>query len=123
MKSLVITVLDDVCAKNNKDPEATQLIEVARSYGKVEPLEVVVEEIKKSYQQTIDNLTAQLDAIKAHNLTPDELALLGAYRNCKASISGQFIARIGELENKLEAVNAEFEVTSADIIALLKKKQ
>ena len=32
MKTIVITVLDDVCAKNGRDPEALTLLEKAKLY-------------------------------------------------------------------------------------------
>lgn len=119
MKKLVLTVRDDVCAANGKDANATELIEKMKTYGNVEDYDRVVATVRAEYQATVDNLTAQIAAIKAHDLTPDELELVKAYRACKANISGAYEARIGTLETQLDDIRAEEQTRLEKIMAIL----
>lgn len=119
MKKLVFTVKDDVCAANGKDVAATELIEKMKLYGNVEDYERVVATVRAEYQATVDNLTAQINAIKAQDLTPDELELVKAYRACKDKISGAYETRIGTLENQLDDIRAEEQTRLEKIMAIL----
>lgn len=98
MEKYVLTIQDDVCASNGKDPAATELLEKMKLWGKVEPLDKVLAEVRAEYQTSIDNLKTQLDARKAHALTEDEIRLLITYRELKAALGADFQARIDELE-------------------------
>ena len=119
MKSLVITVLDDVCAKNNKDPEATQLIEVAKTYGKVEPLEAVLNAERLIYEKTITNMRIQLDACAEHGVTPAELEILRLIRKKSQDESAEKEKIIAERDAQLHAIKAEQEARVSQIKSIL----
>ena len=85
MKTIVIHVMDSVCAKNNRDPEARKLIERAALYGKVESGESFMAAEKAKYQVELNNLHAQLEEIKEKKVTPEELDVLRALRRKAAS--------------------------------------
>ena len=119
MKKLVFTIKDDICAANGKDIAATELIEKMKLYGNVEDYDRVVATVRAEYQATADNLTAQISAIKAHDLTPDELELVKSYRACKANISGGYEARINMLETQLSDIRLEEQTRLEKIMAIL----
>lgn len=121
MRKYVFTVKDDVCAANGKDISAGELLAKMKLWGDVEDFDRAVASIKAEYQQAVDNLTAQLYAIKSQELTDDEIALINAYRECKDKICNKFNERVVELEATLQTVNAEHEKLSQGILALLNK--
>lgn len=119
MKKLVITIQDDVCAKNNRDPEGTALIEAAKSFGKVELWEDAIAAEKKEYQHVIKNLTDQVEAITEHGVTPMELEVLRAVRKKSATETAEFKATIAERDAQLLAVQTENENRNAQIKSIL----
>lgn len=119
MKKYVFTIKDDVCAANGKPVEATELLEKMKLWGDVEDYDHVVASVRAEYQAVVDNLTAQLSAIKSQELTDDEIALLNAYRACKKATGDAYQARIDVLETKIaEAVEAA-EKKAAQLRAIL----
>lgn len=121
MKKYVFTIKDDVCAANDKDIEATELLAKMRLWGDVEDYDKVIAPLKAEYQGIVDNLTAQLTAIKAQELTDDEIVLLNAYRGCKGKTSEAFLQRITALEDQLAAISAENQKRLAQIAAILEQ--
>ena len=121
MKKYVFTIKDDVCAANDKDIEATELLAKMRLWGDVEEYDKVIAPVKAEYQAIVDNLTAQLSAIKAQELTDDEIVLLNAYRGCKGKTSESFLQRITALEDQLAAISAENQKRLAQIAAILEQ--
>ena len=119
MKKYVFTVKDDVCALNGKDINATELLEVMKHYGSVEDFEKVFASVKAEYQETVDSLTAQNDAIKAFNLSNDEYELIKAYRSCRAVISAGYESRIETLETQLDDIRTEEQTRLEKIMAIL----
>ena len=119
MKKYVFTVKDDVCAMNGKDINATELLEVMKHYGSVEDYDSVFANVKAEYQATVDNLTAQINVMKAHDLTPDELELVKSYRACKDRISAGYESRIGTLETQLAEIRSEEQTRAEKIMAIL----
>lgn len=115
MKTFVVTVLDDVVAKNGKDPEALQLIEAARTYGKVETLEAVTEGIRKEYEEVIRNLRIQLDACAEHGVTPTELEVLRLIRKKSAIEAQDFENNIADLKALVKSLEENHEATLAKI--------
>jgi polyhydroxyalkanoate synthesis regulator phasin len=107
MKKYVFTIMDDVCAANGKDIEATELIEKMKLWGTVEDYEKVVASVRAEYQSIVDNLNAQLAAIKEQELTADEITLLNAYRGCKKITADIYQERIGALEKQLKELSEE----------------
>lgn len=120
MKKLVFTIRDDVCAANGKDPAATELLNKMELWGDVEDFESVVTGVRAEYQTSINNLTAHIAAIKAQELTSDEMALIATYRKCKTEVTEEFKVRINELEVTLADIKAEEEKRIETIIAMLR---
>ena len=118
MKTFVVTVMDDVCAKNNRDPEATSLIEAARTFGKVETLDAVMAAERTKYEGIIRNLREQLDATAESNVTEAELEVLRAIRK-KASVEAVgYEQTIAERDAQLQAIRQESENRAAQIKAI-----
>lgn len=119
MKTIVVTVLDDVCAKNGRDPEAALLIEKARLYGKVESGESFLATERSKSQGVINNLTAQLDAISEHKVTAAELEVLRVLRQKAANEGKLYEEEIAALKGQLEKVVEEGENRAKAIKAIL----
>lgn len=119
MKKYVFTIKDDVCAANGKDTEATELLAKMRLWGDVEDYDHVVASVRAEYQSVVDNLTAQLTAIKSQELTDDEINLLNSYRACKKATGDAYQARIDALELQLEGIKADYQKKAEQISALL----
>lgn len=119
MKKYVFTIKDDVCAANDKDIEATDLLAKMKLWGDVEDYEKVIAPVKEEYQRMVDNITAQLNAIKAQELTDDEIVLLNAYRGCKGATSEAFLHRISALEEQLAKDRADYQKKAEQISELL----
>jgi hypothetical protein len=120
MKKWVLTVREDVCAANGKDVNATELLGVMKLWGEVNEFEKEIAAVKVDYQTTVDNLTAHIASIKAHDLTDDEVALVNAYRACKATVTEGYKTRISDLEVMLEDIKAEEEKRIEQIIAIFR---
>lgn len=119
MKKLVLTIKDDVCLANNKDVNATRLIEVASTYGTVEDFDTVVAAVRAEYQATLDNVVAQNEAIKQQNLTEEEIAMVNAYRTQRAKAIKVYEDKCETLENTLVTVKAEQERMTKAIIEVI----
>lgn len=123
MKDYAFIIKEDVCAANGKDVEATELIQKMKLWGEVKPLEDVLASVRKEYQTIIDNLTTQYNAIKAQELTPDEIVLLNTYRDCKAVTGEAYEKRITGLENCLEEVRIASQKRAQQIAQLVAELQ
>ena len=119
MKVIVITIQDDVCAKNGRDPEATALIEAARSFGKVESWDAAVAVERSKYQAVIDNMKTQLAAIEETGVTPEELKVLRAIREKSAIENAHFEKTIADRDEQLNAIRAENENRNEQIKNIL----
>lgn len=119
MKTIVVTIMEDVCAMNQRDPHAATLIEKAKLYGKVESGESFLAAEKAKWQQVTDNLTAQLDAINENKVTPAELEILRALRKKAANEGKVYEEEIVALKGQLEKVVEEGENRSRQIRAIL----
>lgn len=120
MKQWLYTQQEDICAANGKDAnKQAELLKVMTHYGTVEDFESVEKRLKAKYQAVIDNLNAQLEAIKEQNLTPDEIAIVVAYRKSVGGVVAQKDARIGELNNQLENVSQQMDDMRNRIKAVL----
>jgi uncharacterized protein (DUF2344 family) len=122
MLKFVVTVQDDVCRANGKDPNATELLKGAATYGKVEMYDDCVAEVKKEYQKIIDNLGALNEAIKEQNLTAEEIAIVNAYRTQRAIAVKGYIEENEKLTQTLEEVKTEHERTIEIIANVINKK-
>lgn len=119
MTNVALKVKEDVCLANGKDPAATELIEKMKLWGEVTTLESEIAKVKAEYQAVIDNLTKQIKAIQAQELTPDEIVLLNSYRDCKAVTGEAYQRRIDGLEKCLEDVRISSQRRAAQIAQLV----
>ena len=127
MKKYVFIIKDDVCAANGKDVNATELLQKMKLWGDVVDYDKETAVLRAEYQASIDNLAAQLNAVKAQELTPDEIAMVAAYRENKAVIGEKYQVRIDALEGQLEEIKVENDEgnarkTQERIIARLQKQ-
>lgn len=129
MKDIVVHVSDSVCAANNRDPEATALIEAAKSFGTVETLEHALAQERAKAQAEINHLTAQHNAevdelrakiasIEERAATDEELEILRAIRKKSELESVQFKNEIKARDDQLSAIVAEQEARKQQIRAL-----
>lgn len=119
MTEVVLKVKENVCLANGKDPAATELIAKMRLWGDVTPLADEIAAVKAEYQKVIDDITAQFNAIKSQELTPDEIVLLNAYRDCKAAVGEGYQKRIEGLEQCLEEVRVASKKRAEQIAQLV----
>lgn len=120
MKKYVFTMKEDVCEANNKTPEKQiELIKKMNEYGTVEDYEKVIAPVQAEYQGVVDNLTAQLNAIKEQELTVDEIKIVKAYRENKTAVVSEYIAEADKYKSQLEAVKTENEQRVAKLKAIL----
>lgn len=121
MKKLVLTVRDDVCQANNKDPNATNLIVAMQAYGDVTPYEKEVEAVKAEYQGVIDNVTAEYNAIKDQRLTEDEIELIKCLRGIKDALLVQEQTKIKALEAQMKSLRDKNELIVRQATAALEQ--
>lgn len=122
MKKYVFTVKDDVCLANGKDVNATHVLEVMKTYGAVEDYDTVIAKIKAEYQETLDNVVAQNEAIKHQNLSDEEIAIVNEYRKQRAKAVQVYIEENANLNKTLEEVKVEHEKTIEMISNVINKK-
>ena len=129
MKSFVVHVQDSICAQNNRDPEATTLIEAARSFGTVETLDSAMASLKAKYETEItrlnnqhnaivDDLKLQLAHIEEKGVTAEELEILRVVRSKSAREAEGYQATIAERDNLLNTMRVESENRAAQIAAM-----
>ena len=119
MKKVVLTIKEDVCERNGKDVNATELLSVMAHYGTVEDFETATAKEKAEYQATIDSLSNQLNMIKEQELTVDEIKIVKAYRENKAYVVSAYEAEAEQYKNQLQAVKNEHEQRVAKLKAIL----
>ena len=109
MRKYVFTIKDDICLANGKDIEATELLAKMRLWGDVEDYDTAISSVKAEYQATIDNLNAQLTGIKEQELTEDEIRMIKAYRENKASVVARYVDEAETYRSELVGMRNEFE--------------
>jgi septal ring factor EnvC (AmiA/AmiB activator) len=114
-----LTIKEDVCVKNNKDVNATELLNVMAHYGTVETYESATAKDKAEFQATIDSLNKQLNDIKEQELTVDEIKMVKSYRENKTSVVSAYVAEAEQYKNQLQAVKNEHEQRVAKLKAIL----
>lgn len=116
MEAKVFTLKEDVCAANGKtDAQKNDLFKVLTTYGTVEDLDAVVAKERAKYQGVIDNLTRQYEAIKDQELTDDEIKMVYAYREGKASVVAEYVEKAEAYATQLKEVKREYENRVAKI--------
>lgn len=118
----IFIVKADVCTANGKDVNATKILEVMKTYGTVEDYETHIKALRSEDKKTIDNLVAQVEAIKSQNLTADEIELINVYRKLIAASNKVHIDEKETLRKQLDDVYAENEERNAAIAALIGRK-
>lgn len=119
MKKVVLTIKEDICQRNNKDVNATELLSVMSHYGVVEDYEVATTKDRTESQSTIDGLTAQLNAIKEQELTDDEISIVRAYRLAKNTVVSKFTAENESLKESLRKADEKAKDMSKKICETL----
>ena len=122
MKKMVVIVRDDICTANGKDVNATGLIEVMKTYGTVEDYDEHIAVVKKEYQEALDGVVAQNEAIKAQELTDAEVEVINALRTYHAKAVKTYIEENERLTQTLDEVKAEHEKTIELISNVINKK-
>lgn len=123
MKKYIFTVRDDTCVANEKDVNATRVLEVMRTYGTVEDYDAHVAVIKQEYQDALDNVVAQNEAIKAQNLTELEVEVLNALRVYHGKAVKSYVDENERLTKTLDDVKAEHERTIEIIANVINKNK
>lgn len=119
MKKVVLTIREDVCAKNNKDVNAAELLNVMAHYGTVESYETATAKDKAEFQSNIDSLQKQLDDIKEQELTADEINIVRAYRAAKNSVVAKYTAENESLRESLRKADEKAKDMSRKICETL----
>jgi hypothetical protein len=119
MKKVVLTIREDVCAKNNKDVNAAELLNVMAHYGTVESYETATAKDKAEFQSNIDSLQKQLDDIKEQELTVDEINIVRAYRAAKNSVVAKYTAENESLRESLRKADEKAKDMSRKICETL----
>lgn len=129
MKDIVVHVLDSVCAAHNRDPEATALIEAAKTFGTVETLDNALATERAKFQNEISKLKAQHEAevnelksklvsIEEQGITPEELEVLKVLRKKAAIEAAKYETELSRRDEQLSQVAAECEARRQQIKAL-----
>lgn len=119
MKKVVLTIKEDVCQKNGKDVNATDLLNVMAHYGTVEDFDTALAKEKSESQATIDGLNAQLNAIKEQELTVDEIKMVKAYRENKMAVVSDCEKKLNAMAETLRLGNEKLAQAKAVISAQL----
>lgn len=81
MKKVVFTVKDDVCARNGKDANATELFSVMAHYGTVETYDTVIARVAAEQNAIINGLNQKIAAMEENSATDLEAPVLKAVRD------------------------------------------
>ena len=81
MKKVVFTVKDDVCARNGKDPNATDLFAVMGHYGTIESYDTVISKIAAEQSSIIAGLNQKIATMEQSSASELELPVLRAIRD------------------------------------------
>lgn len=88
MKKVVFTVKDDVCARNGKDPNATDLFAVMGHYGTIESYDSVIAKVAAEQNSIIVGLNQKISSMEQSSAAEVELPVLRAIRDLvDASVS------------------------------------
>ena len=93
-----------------------------KTYGTVEDYDTVITQIKAEYQEALDNVVAQNEAIKHQNLSDEEIAIVNEYRKQRAKAVQVYIEENANLNKTLEEVKVEHEKTIELISNVINKK-
>ncbi len=121
MKHLSFKIKKDVCEAHNKDFNAVELLKAMSHYGEVVPFENEVAGMKRDYETTIENLSAQLTAIKEQELTADEIEMVRAYRKNKSAVVADCERKLNAMAETLRLGNEKLAQAKAVISAQLEK--
>ena len=130
MQKYVFTIKEDICTANNCTDKVQYLLSILPKYGDLVDYDVAVANVKDDYQRTIDNLTEQLNVLKDHNLTPEEIRVLNVIRQADiekgkkreeeyAAERAQLIAEKTASDQKVVAIKTEFSNYKRRILSIV----
>ena len=128
-KSFVVHVREDIAKANGRDPEATKLMDLARTFGTVESLDSALSAERAKHQAVITNLNAQYEAeiaekdayiasIEEKAVTDAELKVLRVMREKEAAEKAGYESEIATRDEQLKAIQIENENRAAAIKAM-----
>lgn len=130
MKDIVVHILDSVCDKHNRNPDGSALIEAARTFGTVEPLDSAIASERAKWQAEINQLKInheaectelrqRLASIEEKEVTEEELEILRLIRKKSAREAAGYQKDIKSRDDMLIATKAEYEAKVSQIATFL----
>lgn len=108
MKKLVLTIREDICDANGKKEEnVNELVEKMALFGTVTDFDDAVKTVKEEYQDTLNKITAQLNKIRANELSNHEIFMLNALRKVEAEIGAEKDAEIKKYVALVDSINSK----------------
>ena len=89
------------------------------NYGDIVPFETEVAGIRRDYETTISNLSAQIDEIKEKALTDDEMGIVRAYRAAKNTVVSKYTVENENLKESLRKADEKAKDMSKKICETL----
>ena len=128
-KSFVVHVREDIAKANGRDPEATKLMDLAKTFGTVESLDSALSAERAKHQAVITNLNSQYEAeiaekdayiasIEEKAVTDAELKVLRVMREKEAAEKAGYESEIATRDEQLKAIQIENENRAAAIKAM-----
>ncbi|MEG2086451.1 MAG: hypothetical protein RR054_06165 [Clostridia bacterium] len=104
----VFRIDEAICLKNDKtDENVGKLLEIMSKYGTILQYDGEVQKVLTEYQSTIDGLKEQLNKVKDHALTDDELSLVKTYRQNKGIIIADYQSKLISIQEQNEKTKTE----------------
>lgn len=124
MRKVVLTIREDICNANGKTEENVNLlVEKMALYGTVTDFDHDVANIKGEYQDNLNKLTAQLNAIKANELTSDEVYMLNAIRKVKSEICAEKDAEIAKYVDVVAGIQNRMKDMIKNVVNAVSEEQ
>ena len=121
MKSYVVTIMDDVCMKNDKDETMqSDLLKKLREYGTVESYDEHIAKHDAKWQKSLDEIKAEHEKVKAVACKDEfELAVLKACRVTVDNAVNEVNVEKEKYRVALENNQEKLELLKANITAVL----
>ena len=124
MEKIVFTIREDMCDQNVKTPTmVAALKETMSKYGTLVPYDTDVAKLKQEYQDNIDALTKQLDAIRANDLNENEINLVNCFRVLCTKIHAESEKTEQQLRDALDKANKKLAETRSLIQSVIDKDE
>jgi hypothetical protein len=121
MERYVVTILDEVCTKNEKTKAMqADLVLKLKEYGTVEPYDEHIAKHNAQWQKTVDGIVAEHDKVKAVACNNSfEFAVLRACRVAVDDAVSAVNAEKDKYREELENNKEKLELLKANITAVL----